>query len=59
MESENTFYGNDLQIYSTESINEIAAIARARGHKINSINDLARIDLHEQGLIYDVWVGGC
>lgn len=55
----NTFYGIDIQKFTTEEINEIAEIARMRGHVINSREDLAKIDLEEQGLIYDVWVGGC
>ena len=58
MGNKNTFYGKNVNEYSQESINEMAEVARSRGHEIKSRDDLAKIDLEEQGLIYDVWVGG-
>jgi len=50
------FYGKPVSEYSHENINEIAEVARMRGHKIKSRSDLAKLDPGEQGLIYDVWV---
>lgn len=51
-----TFYGKNVHEYGLENINEIAQIARMKGHKIESRSDLAKLDPEEQGRIYDVWV---
>jgi hypothetical protein len=50
-----TFYGIDIQKFTTEEINEIAAIARIRGHEITSRSDLANLPVDEQENIYAIW----
>ena len=51
-----TFFGKNINDYKQKNINEIAEIARARGHEIKSRSDLAKLDKKEQELIYAVWV---
>jgi hypothetical protein len=53
---QNTFFGIQIEKLTTEDINEIAHIARMRGHEIRSCEDLIKLEPKEQENIYAIWV---
>jgi hypothetical protein len=53
---QNTFFGIQIEKFTTEDIDEIAQIARMRGHEIRSSEDLTKLEAKEQENIYAIWV---